>query len=61
MRPISKDSIAQRGRGARARTCCLLFLGSTIGNFDREPAAKFLSDVRSRLDQEMPCCSERIW
>jgi L-histidine Nalpha-methyltransferase len=37
---------ANRGAGERL---LVLFLGSTIGNFDRPEAAQFLRDVRSRL------------
>jgi dimethylhistidine N-methyltransferase len=38
-------ALARRGD----RPAVVLFLGSTIGNFDREAADEFLADVRSRL------------
>jgi dimethylhistidine N-methyltransferase len=38
--------IARRKRG---QAVLILFLGSTIGNFDREEAQKFLQQVRDRL------------
>ena len=40
---------------------CVLFLGSTIGNFDRAAAVKFLSEVRCILHRAILCCWARIW
>ncbi len=37
------------GRRERGQTLLLLFLGSTIGNFGREDAFEFLSDLRTAL------------
>lgn len=39
-------AVAQRSRGGRV---LVLFVGSTIGNFEREPAVRFLQDVRRIL------------
>jgi dimethylhistidine N-methyltransferase len=41
-------TLVATNRGARERLL-LLFLGSTIGNFDRSAGEEFLADVRSRL------------
>jgi dimethylhistidine N-methyltransferase len=40
------EAVARRGRG---HTMLVLFLGSTIGNFDRDGAARFLRDIRLAL------------
>ena len=37
------------GRRTRDESLLVLFLGSSIGNFDRDAAVEFLSDVRERL------------
>jgi len=42
------SAVARRTRG---QAVLILFLGSTIGNFEREEARKFLQQVRARLAQ----------
>ncbi|HYI95972.1 MAG TPA: L-histidine N(alpha)-methyltransferase, partial [Bryobacteraceae bacterium] len=44
------DGLKRAGRGRKKdQNILLLFLGSTIGNFDREAGVRFLVDVRSVL------------
>lgn len=54
VQPVNASYLEGLHRATQSRrpgqNVLLLFLGSTIGNFDREPAAKFLSDVRSQLE-----------
>ena len=51
---------ANRSRD-RGQNLLLLFLGSTIGNFDRPAAAAFLSDVRTLLQEGDAMLMEPIW
>src|SRR6266849_5443572 len=39
----------------------VLFLGSTIGNFDRPAASKFLREMRMILQPGDSCCWAQIW
>src|SRR5579863_1413737 len=48
-RPYLEGLSAVAGRRKRGETMLVLFLGSTIGNFDRAGAEEFLSHVRTRL------------
>jgi L-histidine Nalpha-methyltransferase len=49
-RPYLEGLSVVAGRRKRGQTMLVLFLGSTIGNFDRAGAEDFLSHVRARLD-----------
>lgn len=49
-RPYLEGLSVVAGRRKRGQTMLVLFLGSTIGNFDRAGAEDFLSHVRARLE-----------
>ena len=50
--------VANRNAGERI---LVLFLGSTIGNFDRQPAERFLGQVRAMLAPGDALLRARIW
>ncbi len=47
--PTSTASIAPSLTGSPVSTCLILFLGSTIGNFNRGEAGVFLRRIRRRM------------